>query len=216
MEDFDRKEMSTRLGMIRLEKGFSQDSVAEALDVSREIYTQIEGGKRKLKDYEIVQLANFFGVTTDYILRGVASENISISDATGLGDSSVTYLKEVNTERNIPFERYDIHDGGKYARIHQAINIILSQNGDLFLEHLANYLLADTSRVYPIEDGRLHFDSLIDSIGIGAGNDVVKFSVKAVRFGMLREIEEDLEKLRTSLEPNVSSKKRVRRNSNEA
>lgn len=211
MEEFDRKAMSARLGKIRVERGLSQDSVAETLDLSREIYTQIEGGKRKLKDYEILQLANVFGVTTDYILRGVESENVSISDATGLGNASVSYLKEVNSGRNIPPLRFRVRNGSKYACIHRVLNALLSPEGDSFLEHLANYLLVDTSQAHPIKDGSLDFSSSIDGIEISAGGNPVTLSFEAVRFGMLREIEKDLEKLRMSLASDDSIKKRVRR-----
>lgn len=212
MEDFNRKEMSFRLGNLRVEKGISQDDVAEALDVSRETYTQIEGGKRKLKDHEIVLLANLFGVTTDFILRGVESGNVSISDATGLGNSSIAYLREVNESRNIPFER-QIEGGRKYERINQALNIILSRNGDSFLEDLANYLLADTTQAFPVEDGTLHAEIPVDSVGVWVGNDVVSLSVKAIRLGMLRELESDLEELRSlSTKPDDQIKKRVRGN----
>lgn len=65
-----------RLKELRKKKGFTQQDVAEALNVERATYAQYELGKRSPNNDMLIKLAKFYGVTVDYILK---NEN-SISD----------------------------------------------------------------------------------------------------------------------------------------
>ncbi|MDD2657063.1 MAG: helix-turn-helix domain-containing protein [Candidatus Pacebacteria bacterium] len=55
---------------LRLEKGLSQDRVAQAIGVSRPTYTAIEAGKQKLDLEEAKKLADLFGIDVDALLSG--------------------------------------------------------------------------------------------------------------------------------------------------
>lgn len=57
-----------RLKELRLNKGLSQQKVADFLGVSQQAYANYESGKRKPEYDLIVKLSNFFGTTTDYLL----------------------------------------------------------------------------------------------------------------------------------------------------
>lgn len=212
MKDFDSKGVGLRLGKIRIEKGLSQEQVAAALDISRETYNTIESGRRKLKDYEIVQLAGLFDTTTDYILRDVQSNNVGLSNATGLSDPAITYLQMINKDRNKPLEPIVMPDGAKNARIHQLLNILLSPDGDKLLADIANYVYSDFAHAYPIQGDTLTWEP-IDGLGFGTGNDVVSVSVNAIRFGLMKEIETNIDDLRekANAPANNEPKKRVRR-----
>ena len=212
MKDFDSKGVGLRLGKIRIEKGLSQEQVADALNMSRETFNTVESGRRKLKDFEIVQLAELFETTTDYILRDVQSDNIGLADATGLSDPAITYLQTINKDRNKPLEKIVLPDGAKNARIHQLLNILLSPLGDKLLGNLANYIYTDFTHAYPIKGDTLTLEQ-IDGLGFGSRFDVVSVSVNAIRFGLMKEIEADIDDLREKANAPVTSepKKRVRR-----
>jgi transcriptional regulator with XRE-family HTH domain len=57
-----------RLKELRNEKEYTQEEVATFLGITRPAYTAYEAGKRQ-PDYEIlIKLANYFNVSTDYLL----------------------------------------------------------------------------------------------------------------------------------------------------
>lgn len=90
-----------RIAKLREEKGLSQRQLADelkkiGLKVRRETVTQWENGSRDLKTEYTIKLAEFFGVTCDYILLGIDSENVSISRVTGLTNESVNSLKKLS------------------------------------------------------------------------------------------------------------------------
>lgn len=60
-----------RITKLRKERNLQQKEVAEAIGMNRIILNRIELGKRPLRDDEAVALADFFHVTTDYLLKGV-------------------------------------------------------------------------------------------------------------------------------------------------
>lgn len=53
---------------LRNEKGFTQKSVAEALGISKTCYAGYEQGYREPDFKMLVKIAEFFGVTTDFLL----------------------------------------------------------------------------------------------------------------------------------------------------
>lgn len=63
-----------RITKLRKEKDLQQKEVAEAIGMNRIILNRIELGKRPLRDDEAVALADYFHVTTDYLLKGKFSE----------------------------------------------------------------------------------------------------------------------------------------------
>lgn len=59
-----------RIKELRLKAKLSQTQVAEVLEVKQQQYQRWESGKRDFPIAVVVQLAEFFGVSTDYILLG--------------------------------------------------------------------------------------------------------------------------------------------------
>lgn len=67
-----------RVTKLRKERDLQQKEVAEAIGMNRIVLNRIELGKRPLRDDEAVALADFFHVTTDYLLKGkVPDQNSS-------------------------------------------------------------------------------------------------------------------------------------------
>lgn len=63
-----------RITKLRKEKDLQQKEVAEAIGMNRIVLNRIELGKRPLRDDEAVALADYFHVTTDYLLKGKVPE----------------------------------------------------------------------------------------------------------------------------------------------
>lgn len=65
---------------LRKKRGYTQKQLAEKLQLQGHEFSdltilRIEQGKRFVPDYEIVILANFFGITTDMLLQNDISHN---------------------------------------------------------------------------------------------------------------------------------------------
>lgn len=92
------KEIGVRIAKLRENRNLSQAQLAVELDkiglkVRRESITQWENGTRDLKTEYTVKLADYFGVTCDYILRGIEADNISIAKETGLTNSAILSIR---------------------------------------------------------------------------------------------------------------------------
>ena len=57
-----------RLKLLREEKGLFQKDIATLLNVSIPAVNQYESGKRDMSTETVVKLAEYFGVSTDYLL----------------------------------------------------------------------------------------------------------------------------------------------------
>mgnify|MGYP003300950526 CR=1 FL=1 len=67
-----------RLKILREEKGLNKTELANILKVKPQSIGQYERGERDLSTEKLIQFAEFFGVTTDYIL-GISNNKISPS-----------------------------------------------------------------------------------------------------------------------------------------
>lgn len=85
-----------RIAHLRKVRGISQGDLAKAMYVKREVVTHWEIGDRDLKTDYTIKLADYFGVSCDYLLRGIPSNNLDIARATGLDNRAIERIKEVN------------------------------------------------------------------------------------------------------------------------
>ena len=65
---------------IRLRKGLTQADVAAALGVSSVVYSRYETGKRQPSIDMLIQMADIFGVTVDFLLGRQDIEESTLSD----------------------------------------------------------------------------------------------------------------------------------------
>ena len=65
---------------IRLRKGLTQADVATALGVSSVVYSRYETGKRQPSIDMLIQMADIFGVTVDFLLGRQDIEDSTLSD----------------------------------------------------------------------------------------------------------------------------------------
>ena len=74
--------LSSRLKELRKQKNLTQNALGEALDLSRELLSNYEQGRREPDFATLIQLANFFGVSVDYLIghSDILVDNIELND----------------------------------------------------------------------------------------------------------------------------------------
>lgn len=68
---------------MRLENGKTQKQLAEVLNISQQTYQIYESGKREIPLYMLIMIADYYGVSLDYLTDRV------------FGKDDLYYLKEV-------------------------------------------------------------------------------------------------------------------------
>ena len=132
------KAVGDRIARKRKEAGLSQESLAELTKSSRVLIAKIEEGERRIKADLLVQVAEALNTNTDYLLRGVDTENLDCAADLGLENDTIAMLKS--------------YPGGKFGRMvgtHQAINYFLSRpEGYTLLYLLYVYMCYDKDGVF--------------------------------------------------------------------
>ncbi len=67
---YDIKQGGERIHTLRVEAGYTQEQLAEILNIDRSFYSRIERGERGCSVDLLVHLAMLFGVSLDYLVLG--------------------------------------------------------------------------------------------------------------------------------------------------
>ena len=79
----DRLAFADRITKLRVNKGLSQQQLAQQLGVKRSVVSYYESGDRLPSMDVLIEMSRVFNVSTDYLLRGKgASRVIHVSDLT--------------------------------------------------------------------------------------------------------------------------------------
>lgn len=133
---------SEKLQLIRKSKGFTQDELAEKLNVSRQAVAKWEAGQVYPDISNLIQISNLFNVTIDYLVRDqecmVSIEKTSDTDLDKLiafrleanVNTYAAYMNEVKSTRldsydftysNGPYTYHDTYVGGEQFAGEEAI-----------------------------------------------------------------------------------------------
>lgn len=93
---------------LRTEYGYSQETLAEKLNVSRQAVSKWESGATLPETDKIITLSNFFGVSTDYLLK----DNIQRNTQDSLDRVVLKFLGSAKDMDNISEELVDIMRDG--------------------------------------------------------------------------------------------------------
>jgi len=126
----NRAAIGKRIRKLREAKGLTQADVAKALDVKRETVNQWENGTRDLKTEYTMKLADFFGETCDFVLRGVQAENVETNQKLGLSDAAIEKLAAHKSD----------------AAFMKTVNLLLETQEDYQIITMIAYYLADCTR----------------------------------------------------------------------
>ena len=94
-----------RIKALRAGKRWTQEMLAEKLNVTQSLVAKIETDRRRLATEEVIRLAEIYGASTDYILRGVSPEYVNVERDSGLSEGSVKRLREITqktTAKELP------------------------------------------------------------------------------------------------------------------
>jgi transcriptional regulator with XRE-family HTH domain len=128
-----------RICRLRTDKNVTQQEVATALYVDRVTVSQWEQGTRDIKSGSIIDIAEYFGVSTDYLLGLTNIQNPDIktrevSDRFGLGETALNSLS------NKPKTN---HAWGETMEYRNLINLLLSEeHGKIALRLIFSYFFA--------------------------------------------------------------------------
>lgn len=61
-------DISTRIRKLRKDKNFRQQQIADYLGISQQSYSHYEQHKRELPIRHVIKLAEFYNISTDYLL----------------------------------------------------------------------------------------------------------------------------------------------------
>lgn len=97
--------LANRLRHLRKKQGLTQEEVARHLHIERQTYCNYENETRTPPLDMIVLLANFYGVSVDYLVRENSRENV-LSDAEAALLASFRSLSDRNQEEILLFIRF--------------------------------------------------------------------------------------------------------------
>ena len=99
MNKMDYTAIGKRIRYIRLEKGLTQEKVAEMADVSTNYVSRIELGNAKFSLSVLVGLSNALNVSTDYILFDVVKREPQRYKRTigceKLSDTQIEFIEQI-------------------------------------------------------------------------------------------------------------------------
>lgn len=88
-------------------------AVANQIGITRQAVSQYCNGETQPNGETLLKIADYFGVSCDYLLRGISAENICIKDDLGLSEKSIKILKALNRLDN---KRAEAQKYGVYNR----------------------------------------------------------------------------------------------------
>lgn len=72
--------IGNKLKKLRIERGLNQQTVADALGISRSVYSQYENDEREPSLRRMISISRFFMVSLDYLCSNDARIQVDITD----------------------------------------------------------------------------------------------------------------------------------------
>lgn len=194
--------------------------VAAHTGITEKRFRNCLAGQAEFKAEEIVNLAEYFGVSTDRILTGVEEKNRTVARDLGLTNDSIEYLKFINKYRDIPFTDaifdedypgYVSGEGNSHLLIQKVVNLIFSTEcGDNLLSAIGNFCFGNYDQGFPVFSDEINSPedktaTTIDSVrfnvsGIREGYNI---SLGVMRFALMKAIENEIYMLRENAQREV-------------
>lgn len=104
----EKSTIGSRLQLLRKKASISQKQLAEVIGVNQNTLSRYETNERQLPTVDAIRLADYFGVSCDYLLRGYSPDNVHIGQETGLSNSTLDSLKQHHRD-NPEFDSFTEH-----------------------------------------------------------------------------------------------------------
>lgn len=83
-----------RIKQLREERGYTQKDIANAVKLNISVYQKIELGSRPIRENELAVIADFFNVSTDFLLNRTSDPTPpKRSEEDQLGDSILSHFR---------------------------------------------------------------------------------------------------------------------------
>ncbi len=140
-------------------KKITQTAVADALGVEKNTVYKWEHDLVQLSADQIVRLADFYGVSTDKLIRGGKAESLVMMNETGLSDQTIDHLRELKAKgKTESSEMINLLCDTRLSP-HKA----LPAAGELLLSAMYRFIHCDNVPVYePSESGGQYIGSHAD------------------------------------------------------
>lgn len=119
-KEFIIKKMGERIFNLRKQQHLTQEQLAENAGVSHQFFSCVERGEKNIRSVNLLKLSRALGVTTDYLLVGVAFPNYEnekvvllqqiIDKLDYLDVKQLIWLNEVISALTKVFEQNKEHD----------------------------------------------------------------------------------------------------------
>lgn len=195
------KEIGKRIAKKRREKGISQEKLAMLTNSSQGLIAKVETGTRKIQVDLLILIADVLETDCDYLLRGIETEHLQISTATGLSESAIAKLCDYNCKTDSFGKQMN-----NYDKIQALEALLCIDEGQSVLNGIHQYLSCDYSQFYtdiPNENGD-GFTPYNHSIGFKSHNSLVSAAYTFVgpqnfEFAAIAKITEDIKALKKAL-----------------
>lgn len=121
---------------IRKAKGSTQKQVAEYLGIKERSYQKLEAGVSKPSFDTLIALADFFGISLDYLARGANDDENLPSRLLACRKSKGVTRKEVADSINISEEEYQRYEAGEHTPTLEIASILADYFG-VSIDYLA-------------------------------------------------------------------------------
>lgn len=99
---------ATKLLALRTQHKYSQEALAEKLNVSRQAISKWELGTTLPETEKVIALSEFFGVSIDYLLK----DNVKLNQTESMDRVVIKFLSSAKQMNNISQELIDIMEDG--------------------------------------------------------------------------------------------------------
>ncbi len=106
--------LSEKIINLRKSRGWSQEELAERLDVSRQSVSKWESGVSNPELDKIVAMSTLFGVSTDYLLKDASHTEAESLGASADTDADVEEVEEIIEEEPLPTREVSAAEADEY------------------------------------------------------------------------------------------------------
>lgn len=106
--------LSEKIINLRKSRGWSQEELAERLDVSRQSVSKWESGISNPELDKIVAMSTLFGVSTDYLLKDASHTEAESLGASADTDADVEEVEEIIEEEPLPTREVSAAEADEY------------------------------------------------------------------------------------------------------
>ena len=101
--NYDMKKSGERICQLRIQQGFTQENIAQMLNIDRSFYSRIEAGKNGCAVDLFIQLSGLFEVSLDYLILGKYDSSL-LRNAEGILlkekiEETIAHLEQIIKER---------------------------------------------------------------------------------------------------------------------